>query len=195
MPEWKSDRNEAIRESRRLLANKDLRILDTETTGLDAKAEVCEIAVIGRNEQVLVDTLLRPRVPIPQDVTAIHGITDAHVLSAEPAGDFIPRVLEKLLQDDKPLAIFNAPFDLRMLDQSTDGERAWRERGNTFCIMDMYSRFYGDSNDYRGNYTWQSLANAASQSGLDWEGPSHRALADTLMALAVLRHIAAFSET
>ncbi|MFB6287159.1 MAG: 3'-5' exonuclease, partial [Candidatus Bipolaricaulia bacterium] len=39
--------------------------LDTETTGIDERAEICEIAVVAADGTSLVDTLVRPTGPIP----------------------------------------------------------------------------------------------------------------------------------
>jgi hypothetical protein len=46
--------------------------LDTETTGLSGERDrIVEIAIIGDDGSVLVDTLVNPRVPIPPEATAI----------------------------------------------------------------------------------------------------------------------------
>ena len=50
--------------------------LDTETTGLDNRAEICEIAVLDPEGCTLLDTLVKPRQPIPQAATDVHGISD-----------------------------------------------------------------------------------------------------------------------
>lgn len=188
----KDDRDRAIDEARKLLAEPELVILDTETTGLDSEAQICELAIIDRDGKVLVDTLLRPSVSIPEEASAIHGITDGDVEDALEVWVFVIGKLAKLLVPDRPIpiAIYNSPFDLRLLDQSSGQGRAWRERGDTFCIMDIYARFHGARSTPHGSYTWQSLQNAAHQCGLEWSGESHRALADARMALSVLRYVA-----
>ena len=90
------------------------------------------------------------------------------------------------------LRIYNAEYDLRLLDQSSgDGQgRAWRDRANTHCIMELYAMYRGEWNDRHGSYTWQSLSDAALQCGLEWDGDPHQALSDARMALGVLRHMA-----
>ncbi|MCW3664158.1 3'-5' exonuclease, partial [Burkholderia cenocepacia] len=57
-------------------------LLDTETTGLDESAEIVEIAVIDDAGNVLLNTLVKPKHPIPNSATAIHGITNAMVATA-----------------------------------------------------------------------------------------------------------------
>ena len=61
-----SERQLAIKEARRLL-ELDLVIFDTETTGLGPDAEIVEVAALKVDGTVLLDTLLKPRQPIPAD--------------------------------------------------------------------------------------------------------------------------------
>ena len=58
------------------------------------------------------------------------------------------------------------------------------------CIMEMYAAFHGAWDDYHESYTWQSLGDAAAQTGVVVEGTPHRALADARAALGVLKHMA-----
>lgn len=55
---------------------------DTETTGQDRNAEVCEIAIVDEHENVLFESLVKPSKPIPQAATKIHGITNEMVANA-----------------------------------------------------------------------------------------------------------------
>jgi len=73
-------------QARRWLAARPV-FLDTETTGLDAVAEICEIALISHAGTILLDTLVRPRRPIPPEATAVHGIADADVAGAPSLPD------------------------------------------------------------------------------------------------------------
>ena len=50
-----------------VLADPATIFLDTETTGLDAYAELVDIAVVDAAGRVLLDSLVRPRRPIPAD--------------------------------------------------------------------------------------------------------------------------------
>jgi DNA polymerase III subunit epsilon len=83
LPEYKSRLNELTELSEWALNTLDKRflLLDTETTGLDF-AEVVEIAIINHNKEVLLNTLVKPLDPIPDEAIAIHGITNEMVETA-----------------------------------------------------------------------------------------------------------------
>ena len=52
--------------------------------------------------------------------------------------------------------------------------------------MLQYAKFWGEWDDYRGNYKWQKLIHAARQQGIEVQN-AHRALGDCLMTLAVMK--------
>ena len=163
--EGNTDRNRAIARARVLL-DRDPVVIDTETTGVGSQAEVCEIAIVGRTGETVVDTLVRPGRPIPSEATRIHGITNANVADARSfdrvESDEFPGLLSST---DRAIAIYNAEYDLRLLDQSSgDGQgSAWRDRANAHCIMELYAMYRGEWSDRHGSYTWQSLSEAALQ--------------------------------
>ncbi len=185
-------RDYSIYHSRELLSLRPV-VLDTETTGLDNRAEICEVAAISSmTERVLVDTLVKPFNPIPSDATRIHGITNADVHHAPQFSQVMFGNLGELLDDTTiSICIYNAEYDLRLIDQSLGIGRRYQYRDNIHCVMELYALFFGAWNEWHRNYTWQSLENAARQTGLYFQGNAHSALADARMALAVLRYMAA----
>ena len=186
-----SERQLAIREARRLL-EMDLVIFDTETTGLGPDAEIVEIAALKVDGTVLLDTLVRPRQPIPPDATAIHGITGEDVAGFPPIEAVLPRIRGR----DHHLASYNLAFDERLIRRSLDRggpsvAGSWHlpvERSH--CIMEMYARYHGAWSDYHHSYTLQSLRNALAQCGLEFKGRPHRAMTDVRAAAALLRYMA-----
>lgn len=169
-------------------------ILDTETTGLDGSAEIVEISIIDESGNVVLDTLIKPLNPIPSGVTAIHGITNEMVADAPCWPAVYHRVMD--LISSRPLVIYNADYDLRMLDQTSAlySLRGWGYGFiNVWCAMNAYAEFYGEWDDHRGKYRWQRLGNAAAQQGVIVEGKSHRALADCRMTLGLLKAMAGAS--
>ena len=57
-------------------------ILDTETTGLKNDDEIIEICLIDLDGNILLNTLIKPTKPIPEQASRIHGIYDKDVENA-----------------------------------------------------------------------------------------------------------------
>ncbi|PYA49172.1 3'-5' exonuclease [Serratia marcescens] len=171
--------------------NRNCLVLDTETTGLDDKAEIIEIAIIDATGKTLLNTLVRPSKPIPAEATAIHGITDEMVKDAPAWPEVSPQLCS--LISGKAMAIYNADYDIRLLEQT---DRIWNvtpkldSYPQTVCIMQEYAEFYGQKSE-RGGYKWQKLTTAAEQQGVIIEGTPHRALSDCLTTLGVIKAMAA----
>lgn len=98
---------------------------DLETTGTDVDSDrIVSAAVVLIDEHGTVvqraEWLINPGVPIPPGATEVHGITDELASAGMLPHRAIPQVLvtldEFLCQSDA-LVIYNAPFDLTMLDR------------------------------------------------------------------------------
>ncbi len=79
---WQAHRGGAVSWARWALATRNVCIVDTETTGLGNDAEVVEITVLSTRGEVLFDSLVRPRCPVPPAATAVHHLDDTAVLDA-----------------------------------------------------------------------------------------------------------------
>jgi DNA polymerase-3 subunit epsilon len=157
--------------------------LDTETTGLDFRAEIVEICLIDVDECVLFDSLVKPSRPIPPDATRVNGITNEMVRFAPTWREIWLKVEETMR--GRHVGIYNEEFDVRMIEQTNRIYGIpWHSRQcSTFCIMKLYARFYGRDR-------WQSLQNAGRQCRISLPN-SHRARADSLLARRVLQFMAA----
>lgn len=168
-------------------------ILDTETTGLGDKAEICSIAVIDDTGKTLLDTLVRPVRGIPADATRIHGITNDTVKNARDWLNTNEQVWQLLHGRD--VIVYNADYDIRLLIQSEKACEpfALSDWGtiSRVCAMNAYAEYVGDWNEYHENYRWHKLTDAARAIGYQLpEGMKpHGALADCLMTLAVCRYL------
>jgi DNA polymerase-3 subunit epsilon len=162
--------------------------LDTETTGTDYNDGIVEIAIADHDGIALLETLVRPHRRIPAAATAIHGITDEMVREALGWPDVWPRV--QALLRGRHVGIYNADFDLKMLQQSHRHARMqWQPIGATqFCIMKLYADFRNEPGPY-GTPRWHKLEDAARQCRIALP-TAHRALADALLARAVLLYVA-----
>jgi len=194
---------EALRE---IVERNHFVILDTESTGLDRDAQICQIAVIDQGGQVLIDSLVKPTIRIPADAIAIHGITNEMVANA-PTFDVVAGRLEKTLVG-RDLIIYNAHFDLDMIWQSLKPHSLaqtglkptaiykpdWLYRSSPgcacVCAMTAYAKYWGEWSNYYHCYRWQSLSAACEQQGIPVEA-AHSALGDCRMTLALVKKICA----
>jgi DNA polymerase III epsilon subunit-like protein len=156
--------------------------LDTETTGLSELSEIVEISILDEFGAVLLDTLVRPRRPIPADAMRIHGIRNEMVADAPSWLQVWPQV--EAILSERAVGIYNADFDLRMLRQTHRANGLpWRSpEMQPFCIMRLYA-------DFCGTRRFASLEEAGRQLGIPLHN-SHRARADSELARAVLRRMA-----
>lgn len=165
-----------------LLRRSDVVFLDTETTGLDDRAEIIEVAVVDVAGRTLLDSLVRPDARIPDDARRIHGIDDAMVAGA-PQWPDVHRILLPLLTG-RTIVVYNADFDLRLVGQMNQrfglpvADGAWE------CAMRQYAQFAGEWHERYGGYRWHKLDVAASRFGLPASG--HRARADALACRGVV---------
>jgi DNA polymerase-3 subunit epsilon len=177
----------AIEQAKEILTFRPL-YLDTETTGLDSKDEIIEIAIIDDDEQVVFESLVRPSQPIPSSATLLHGIRNEDVQSARPWPIVWQQV--QLVLHNQRVVIYNAEFDLRLMQQSHARYRMpWNVKVASFDLMKLYAQFRGEWDERRRSYRYHSLANAGVQCKISLPN-AHRAVADTLLARALLHYIA-----
>lgn len=167
----------------------DYVVLDTETTGLDEDAEIVEIAIVDSTGKVLLDTLVKPSKPLPVycEASEIHGITNEMLVNAPNWQDIYEKVRGVLL--GKQVLIYNAKFDCRLIQQTCDKYNLLSPIQNAKCVMLEYAQWYGEWNEYNGNYRWHKLGNAVRYLGLSFNGQEHRALFDCQAALGVWKFI------
>ena len=173
-----------------LLKRSDWIILDTETTGLDDEAQAVQIGILSPTGEVLLDTLIRPTIPIPWEASRLHGITDGMVKDAPEFISILPKIRE--ITAKKICVVYNASFDRRILHQTAKANglkmgsmAAWS------CVMEAYAQFWGvvKHNAYgRNRYKWQSLSNACQQQGIEVKD-AHTAIGDCQLTLALIRKL------
>ena len=165
---------------RNLALERPIAFLDTETTGLDVRADrIVEVAVLRLApdaEPVRFRRLVDPGVPIPQAATAVHGIDDAMVAGRPGFEDIAPRLA--LVLEGADLAGFNLiGYDLPLLVAE------FRRAGVDFAVA---GRAVLDSKRIYHRYEPRDLAAAVRHyCGRDHDG-AHSALADAEAAAAVL---------
>jgi len=182
-----SPRQQAVLAARQVLQQQPVYI-DTETTGLDKNAEIIEITIVDHDGSVLYESLVRPSQPIPQDAMRIHHITNEMVAHAPTWPVVWPTVRGFLT--GRIIAIYNEDYDVRLMQQTHARYRLpWRESLKTFCIMKNYAQYRGEYDPRRRSYRYFSLEDAGRLANISIPN-SHRATDDTLLARALLLHIA-----
>jgi DNA polymerase-3 subunit epsilon len=163
-----------------LLGRHDVRILDTETTGL-GDAEVIELSLIDTDGNVLLDTLIKPRREVMNPYAQrVHGIS-LEMLADQPSW---PEVLPDLVRvaGSATLLAWNAQFDRQMLVNSSLAWELEPPRLLFVCAMRLYAQLHG-----RRGY---GLHRAVMDRGLQHlfeRHASHRALGDVQLVLELLK--------
>jgi DNA polymerase III subunit epsilon len=183
--DWYEDRgrhikakNRAIKWAKEVLKCKDdWVILDTETTGL-YDAEIVQIGICDLDGKIVLDSLIKPTIPIPPEVIHIHRITDEMVKNAPIFRQQYSQIIESL--KDKKVIIYNADFDISILNYCCKLHelKLLGLREKSTCLMEWYAEFCGDWSDYYKSYKWQPLHG------------NHSAVGDCLAALEVLKEMA-----
>lgn len=186
MPNFHRDKLAASKWARDVLEDGTAVILDTESTGLDENARVCQLAIINLQSDILLDTYVNPQIPIPEEAVAIHGITDGLVADYVGLDILFPQFVEPLL--DKMFIIYNADYDTRVIRQHLKAVKPDYEYSILHaCAMKEYARFYGDWNPRYSSYKWQRLP------PID-KTQAHNALQDCKATLALLHLMANYKE-
>lgn len=177
----------ALEQFKAVIQSKDFLLLDTETTSLE-DGEICEICIMDSASNVLFNSLLKTKEPIPDEATQIHGIDDDMVEDA-PTWPQVVDQIKKILSG-RSVVVYNAVYDRKMMHKTQErweGEKIeWKEICDFHCAMEAYAAYYGEWNSYRGSFKWQSLRNAAKHLNIP-RVSEHRAYGDCWTTLVVCR--------
>ncbi|MEG4353446.1 3'-5' exonuclease [Microcoleus sp. LAD1_D5] len=149
------DRVSAVLWAREQLSQNDWVILDTETTGL-VRAEIVEIAIINHCGEMLLDTLIKPSIPIPAEVTDIHGISDTMVADAPTFPEVYPT--DAALKDKRVL-IYNSAFDIKILNYCCrlHSLPVLKLAKRSDCLMEWVAQWAGNWSYYYKDYQYVPL--------------------------------------
>lgn len=125
--------------------SRPLASFDIESTGLDTGTDRIVTAALwridpanGRKEAAT--WLINPGVDIPQAATDIHGVTTAHAEQhGRPAAEALAEIataLGKVGADGLPLVVYNAPYDLTLLEQELLRHRIDAQVVRQLCVVD-----------------------------------------------------------
>ncbi|MGW2793592.1 exonuclease domain-containing protein [Streptomyces sp. NPDC001251] len=175
-------------------------ILDTETTGLDSDARVVEISITDGAGTPLLDTLINPGMPIPDDARAVHGISDQDVATAQEFGDALPRITRALA--GRQIIIYNRGYDTGVLAYELDHHH--RRHTPTLPGMNVPDyEMHPAAVEWMDAQDWGRCAMLAravhigewSSYHQSWKWPrldgGHRALGDCRRVVEIVREMAA----
>lgn len=167
-----------IKKECRTLINRGFVALDTETTGLGLTDEIIQIAIVDHNCNAIVDSKIKPEVPISPKSSRVHGLYREDVADApcfpEIYGDIAKAV------DGKIVAIYNAEFDKFKLKYMRTKHNLPSINCNKIVdIMALYSAYVGEYSGRHKAYKWQSLP-----------GGDHSALGDAIALVKLIYRMA-----
>jgi DNA polymerase-3 subunit epsilon len=175
---------------RKVVAAGEFVVLDTETTSLNG--EIVQIGILDNSSRIILNRLIRPSVEIGPEAEAIHGISNSLVANEPTFADLLDLIRPAL--SVAPVLSYNAVFDRKMLHHSAEAwgleKIDWKTIQPWVCVMEAFAEWYGEWNDYRQSYRWQSLTKAASSAGIAIAG-HHGAIDDCRITLGVIHFLCA----
>ncbi|MEQ1736036.1 MAG: exonuclease domain-containing protein, partial [Rhodoglobus sp.] len=171
-----------------------LAVFDLETTGVDTDTSRIVSACIAvlepdgsLHEQW--NWLADPEVEIPEGASAVHGISTEHARAegrtAETVAGEITATIRTLLSVGIPLVVYNAPYDLSLLDRECRRHRI-EPLGSPFPVIDPLVIDKAVDRFRKGKRT---LVAAAERYGVNLDD-AHDAAADAIAAGRVAQAIA-----
>ena len=161
----------------------ELAVIDFETTGTTAgydRPTELAIAILRGSEVVdAFSQLMNPGMPIPLNVQALTGITNAMVARAPS----VARVMREaaLFVGPRPLVAHNAAFDSRFWSVEL-GQLGIAQNNPFLCTLRLARRVY----PHLSSHALQALRTALN---LGSHGRAHRAQADVEVTVALLQRI------
>lgn len=104
-----------------------LATLDTETTGTDPENDRIVTAVVDTydadgTQLRSLDVLVNPGIEIPKSASDVHGVTNEMAADGVEPGEAITVIIGAMMtawRDDLPIVVYNAAFDLTLIDRES----------------------------------------------------------------------------
>jgi DNA polymerase III epsilon subunit family exonuclease len=164
-----------------LLDEAEFVVFDLETTGLSAQtSRICELGAVRVRALELVDrfqSLVDPRVPLPETVAGLTGLGERELRGAPPVGIVVGRFLS--FAGDALLVAHNARFDQRFIERQLRRRESRKLAEPPLCTAALARRLLA------GRLSRVSLSSLAHFFGVP-TAPCHRALPDAEATAQVL---------
>ncbi len=152
--------------------------LDLETSGLsplvDEIIEIAAIKVVGNKIETF-ESLVKPKNPIPEFTTKIHGITDDMVKDSPSIEEVLPKFLE--FSGNTPLVAHNAKFDIGFIVFAMHQQKIELHKAKVFCSCKLSRKYVKGSENHK-------LSSLCKHFEIPLKN-HHRALDDTIACLRV----------
>lgn len=166
---------------------------DCETTGRDPFTARLVSASFVTSDGGRSDFLVDPGVPIPEETTAVHGITTEYAREhgSDPAQalEAIAALLAAHLTAGRPLVVFNAPYDLTLLEAELERHALSPLSARVAAIEPVIDPLVIDRAVDRFRKGKRNLESQCAHYGVRIEG-AHDAAVDALAALEVAKALA-----
>jgi DNA polymerase III epsilon subunit-like protein len=167
--------------------------LDTETTGFGQDDEIIEIALWDIHKQRSYATLVQcQQTTIPKGAEKKHHITKSMLRDAPNWPQIWPKFMSYLTRH--VIIIYNADYDLRMLQQTARRYNLPMPELQVYCLMKQYSAYVGQPSLHAEGHRFLKLAAACTHFQIE-HASAHRALADAQAAAEVLQNLAALAQS
>ena len=155
---------------------KQVIIIDSETTGLDAKQdEILQLTILSNNGDVLFNEYIRPlnHTKWPE-AEKIHHITYDMVKDCAPLS-YHKKAIQQIIDSADTIVGYNHSFDMAFLE--TAG--IYSDAKKNYDLMLEFSQLKGEWDKTHNSYKWYKLKECADYFGYDWgSDSSHNSLAD-----------------
>jgi DNA polymerase III epsilon subunit-like protein len=155
-------------------------VIDFETTGLDtSKARAIQVAIVHSNlgcdnAELVYEELIHPGELIPEETTAIHGISDTDMVDKKPFADHVDNIMAML--EGRIICAYNLSYDWSILNAEL--KRLNREPLPWFGFCAKVLASYVDAH-IRGRGTHRQIS-VAGRRGIEYA--AHDAAEDAKVA-------------
>ena len=160
----------------RFITVKQVIIIDSETTGLDAKHdEILQLTILSNNGDVLFNEYIRPlnHTEWPE-AEKIHHISYDMVKDSAPLS-YHQKTIQQLIDSADTIVGYNHSFDMAFLENAGIKSDAKKN----YDLMLEFSQLKGDWDSKHNHYKWYTLKECADYFGYDWgTNSSHNSLSD-----------------
>lgn len=179
----------SIHWSSNYLSDPDNVIIDLETTGVGDGSEPVQLTVINVEGKPLMNTYLKPTVPIEAGAQAVHNISAEMVRNAPRFVQILPEL--RRITSGQIVVAYNLDFDRRIIRQTCARYNVQPPGAAGFdCAMLRFGAFYGEfKKGSQSVFKWHKLSAACELMGINRDG-FHEAAADCLATLELIQTMA-----